>query len=56
MREKKKNESPRMLLSAGTCLVIGVALSLVFKNIRIGLVVGLILGLLGGGLLSRSRR
>jgi hypothetical protein len=56
MREKKKNESPRMLLSAGTCLVIGVALSLVFKNIRIGLVVGLILGLLGGSLLSRGRR
>lgn len=55
MREKKKDESPRMLISAGTCLVIGVILSLVFKNIRIGLVVGLVLGLLGGGLLSSRR-
>lgn len=56
MEGKKKDESPRIILSAGTCIIVGVVLSLIFKNIRIGLVVGLVLGILGGGLLSRSRR
>lgn len=54
--EKKRRESPRLLLSAGTCIVIGVLLSIVFENIRIGLVVGLVLGVLGGSLFRRSRR
>lgn len=57
MMEKKKNgESPRLIISAGTCIVIAVLLSLVFKNIRMGLIVGLFLGILGGSLLRRSRR
>lgn len=45
-----------MIISAGTCLVVGVLLSILFKNIRIGLVVGLVLGILGGSLFRRSIR
>lgn len=56
MEGKKKDESPRLILTGGTCIVIGVLLSLIFKNIRIGLVVGLVLGVLGGGLFTRRRR
>jgi hypothetical protein len=56
MAEKKKPGSPRLLLSASTCIIIAVLLSLVFENIRIGLIVGLVLGVLGGSLFRRSRR
>lgn len=56
MNEKKRSESPRLIISAGTCIIIGVLLSLVFENIRIGLIVGLVLGVLGGSLFRRSRR
>jgi hypothetical protein len=56
METKKNEESPRLILSAGTCIIVGVVLSLIFKNIRIGLIVGLVLGILGGSLLRRSRR
>ncbi|HEX5555324.1 MAG TPA: hypothetical protein VFX43_18945 [Chitinophagaceae bacterium] len=56
MVQKRQRESPRLILSAGTCIVIGVLLSLVFANIRIGLVVGLVLGVLGGSLFKRSRK
>ena len=56
MSEKKKGKHPRLIISAGTCIIIGVLLSIVFENIRIGLVVGLIFGILGGSLFRRSTR
>ncbi|GAA4305551.1 hypothetical protein GCM10023143_10880 [Compostibacter hankyongensis] len=43
-------------MSAGLCVVVGILLSLVIKNMKVGLLLGLAFGLLGGGLISRWRR
>ena len=55
-QKKEEQSSPRLILTAGTCIAIGVILAIIFKNIRIGLVVGLIFGILGGSLFRRSIR
>lgn len=56
MSQKRKGKSPRLILSAGTCIIIAVLLSLVLENVRIGLLVGLVLGVLGGSVFRRSTR
>jgi len=56
MNRNKDQSNPRLILTAGTCIAIGVILAIIFKNIRIGLVVGLIFGILGGSLFRRSTR
>jgi len=43
-------------ISVTTLILIGVVLGIAFRNIRVGLVVGLCLGLLAGGLMSSRRR
>lgn len=56
MAQKKTENNPRLIMTAGTCIVIGVVLAIIFKNMRIGLIVGLIFGILGGSLFRRSTR
>jgi uncharacterized membrane protein (UPF0136 family) len=41
-------------IGIGTILIIGITLGYFFKNVEIGLVVGLGIGLLAGGLLSSN--
>ncbi len=55
MNGKQKDQTPRLWLSGGTCIVIGLLLSLLLRNVKIGLAIGLALGLLSGSLLSRRR-
>ncbi|MGX5819166.1 hypothetical protein ACWKWU_13265 [Chitinophaga lutea] len=40
-------------ISAGLCIVIGLAIGFMIKKVHIGLLIGLALGLLGGGVLSK---
>lgn len=56
MGQKKTENNPRLIMTAGTCIAIGVVLAIIFKNMRIGLIVGLIFGILGGSLFRRSTR
>jgi mannose/fructose/N-acetylgalactosamine-specific phosphotransferase system component IIC len=46
---------PRRKVSILTLVVIGVAIGLIIKNVRIGLLVGLGLGLLVSGLISSRK-
>lgn len=46
---------PRKRIGIVTLLLIGLALGYAIKNVKIGLVIGLGLGLLAGGLLSSKR-
>ncbi len=48
---------PRKKISFFLLVIIGVVVGLFLKNVKAGLLIGLVLGLLGGGLLnSRSRK
>lgn len=46
---------PRKRIGIVTLLLIGLALGYAIKNVKIGLIIGLGLGLLAGGLLSSKR-
>jgi hypothetical protein len=52
----KKESNVRLSISAGLCVVIGILISLVIKNMRVGLLLGLVIGVLGGSLFSARRR
>lgn len=46
---------PRRRIGVVTILLIGLALGYAIKNVKIGLIIGLGLGLLAGGLLSSKK-
>lgn len=52
MREKRPGQT-RAYMSFVTVILIGLVLGIFMKNVRLGLVIGLVLGLLGSGLLRR---
>jgi len=43
---------PRRKIGVGTLLIIGIVLGYLIKNVRVGLIIGLAIGLLAGGFLS----
>lgn len=43
----------RVTLSAGLCIAIGLIIGFLIKRVHIGLLIGLALGVIGGGLLSK---
>ena len=47
---------PRRRIGIITIIIIGLAIGFFIKNVKIGLIIGLGLGLLAGGLISGSRR
>lgn len=47
---------PRKKISFFTLVVIGVAIGFFIKNVKIGLIIGLALGLLAGGLMSAKSK
>lgn len=46
----------RRKITAGLIILIAVVAGLLLKNMRVGLIAGLVLGLLAGGLLSNSNK
>jgi len=46
----------RRRIGGATLLLIGVGLGLLIKSIKIGLIIGLILGVCAGGLLTSRRK
>ncbi len=46
---------PRRRIGVTTVILIGLALGLFMKNVKVGLIIGLGLGLLAGGLLNSKR-
>jgi len=46
------SQQPRRRIGAVTLILIAVGLGLLIKNVKIGLIIGLGLGLLAGGLIS----
>ena len=46
---------PRRRIGGVTILLIGLVLGYAIKNVKVGLIIGLGLGLLAGGLLSSKR-
>jgi hypothetical protein len=53
----QKQEVPRSRLSimAGVCIILGLVIGFGIKRVHIGLMIGLALGLLSGGLISKRR-
>ncbi|HEY6082896.1 MAG TPA: hypothetical protein VIU45_05510 [Chitinophagaceae bacterium] len=51
MNRKEKNT--RFSIGGGLFIIVGLLLGLFVKNIEIGLLAGLILGVVGGGLLTK---
>ncbi len=47
---------PRKRMSIITLLLIGLAIGFFIKNVKLGLIIGLALGLLAGGLMSSGRK
>lgn len=45
----------RVTISAAMCIIIGLVIGFMIKRVHIGLLIGLGLGLLGGGLLSKRK-
>jgi hypothetical protein len=52
MAERQPNRT-RGFISFGFVIILGFVLGIFIRNVRIGLIIGLALGLLGGGLLRR---
>lgn len=52
MAENKPNRQ-RGYISFAFVMILGLILGVFIKNVRIGLIIGLVLGLLGSGLLRR---
>lgn len=46
----------RKKISFITILIIALAIGYFIKNVKVGLVIGLVLGLLGGGMISSGRK
>jgi F0F1-type ATP synthase assembly protein I len=47
---------PRKRIGFVTLIILGLGIGIFLKNVKIGLIVGLMLGLLAGGLLSSSTK
>jgi hypothetical protein len=52
-RQNKKAGNTRLRVSAGLCIILGLVIGFMIKRVHIGLLIGLALGLLSGGLLSK---
>lgn len=52
-KQNKKVDNTRLRLSAGLCIALGLVIGFMIKRVHIGLLIGLALGLLSGGLLSK---
>jgi hypothetical protein len=48
------SQKPRKKIGAITLILIALGIGLLLKNVKIGLVIGLAIGLLAGGLLSNK--
>ncbi len=48
-----KRDNTRLNMSAALCIGLGLLIGFMIKKVHIGLLIGLALGLLGGGLLSK---
>jgi hypothetical protein len=48
------SQSPRKRIGVFTLILIALGVGLLLKNVKIGLVIGLAIGLLAGGLLSNK--
>lgn len=46
---------PRRKIGVTTIILIGLGLGFLIKNVKVGLIIGLAIGLLAGGLLSGRR-
>ena len=54
----KQNTNPdntRLRMSAALCIVLGLVIGFLIKRVHIGLLIGLALGLLSGGLLTKRK-
>jgi hypothetical protein len=49
------NAKPRKKIGAVTLILFAIGIGLLLKNVKIGLVIGLAIGLLAGGLLSNNK-
>ncbi len=47
------DRNKRINISAGLCIILGLIIGFMIKRVHIGLLIGLALGLLSGGLLSK---
>lgn len=50
---QRKPDQKRGFISFGVVIVIALIIGIFLKNVRLGLIIGLVLGLLGSGLLRR---
>lgn len=54
--KKTENNRSRLSITAAFCIALGLLIGFEIKRVHIGLMIGLALGLLSGGLLSKRRR
>lgn len=52
-QQNKKADNTRLRMMAIFCIVLGLVIGFLMKRVHIGLLIGLGLGLLSGGLLSK---
>jgi hypothetical protein len=52
MAERKRDQT-RGFISFGFVIILALIIGIFLRNVRIGLIIGLALGLLGGGLIRR---
>jgi len=50
---QRKPDQKRGFISFGVVIIIALIIGIFLKNVRLGLIIGLVLGLLGSGLLRR---
>ncbi|UYQ95165.1 hypothetical protein MKQ68_08650 [Chitinophaga horti] len=55
MAQKRGDSRARLNIAAGVCILIGLVIGFGIKRMHIGLMIGLALGLLSGGLLSKRK-
>ena len=51
--EERKPDTTRGFISFGFVIVLALIIGIFLRNVRIGLIIGLVLGLLGGSLIKR---
>lgn len=50
---ERKPDRPRGFISFGVVIIIALVIGIFLRNVRLGLIIGLVLGLLGSSLLRR---
>lgn len=51
--KQRKPDQKRGFISFGMIIILALVIGIFLRNVRIGLIIGLVLGLLGSGLLRR---